>query len=75
MQAQNKRSGKIYVVAESRLPVLPSEAQKVNVANGSMDKPKSSNAKSKGSGGKKEKEEAPYEVLDKFSGATLVGMK
>lgn len=73
-QVRNKYSGKIYVVAESRLAALPSESQKQKTTNGPVDESKKSNPKSKGSGSKKA-EDVSYEILEKFSGASLVGMK
>ncbi|XWS43910.1 hypothetical protein CRYUN_Cryun16bG0145300 [Craigia yunnanensis] len=75
VKVRNKYSGKVYVVAESRLSELPTEKPKSGAANGpSFDSKKS---KTKGSSGEKTKDSAAdsYEVLDKFSGASLVGMK
>jgi isoleucyl-tRNA synthetase len=66
----------VYVVAESRLSALPSEKLKPNVANGSVDVSKQSNPKTKGSsGGKTGDVVDSYELLEKVSGASLVGMK
>lgn len=73
MQVRNKYSGKIYVVAESRLSQLPSELQKQNVVNGSINESKA--PKTKGSGNKKPDEVNAYEVLQKMPGASLVGTK
>ncbi|KAF3455800.1 hypothetical protein FNV43_RR00442 [Rhamnella rubrinervis] len=71
----NRYSGKIYVVAESRLSALPSEKPKSNVVNG-PDASKKSNSKTKGSSvGKKDNIEDSYEVLGKVSGASLVGLQ
>ncbi|MBA0731191.1 hypothetical protein Golax_020586, partial [Gossypium laxum] len=72
---RNKYSGKIYVVAESRLSELPTEKPKPNAANGPSGDSKKS--KSKGSSGEKTKDSAAdsFEVLEKFSGASLVGKK
>ncbi|KAH6836839.1 tRNA synthetase class I L [Perilla frutescens var. hirtella] len=61
MKVRNKLNGKVYVVAESRLGELPVE----KVAGSS--KPKSS--------GGKAKSVDSYEILDKFTGASLVGKK
>ncbi|KAI6695906.1 hypothetical protein NL676_023616 [Syzygium grande] len=74
VKVRNKYSGKIYVVAESRLSALPSESQKQKMTNGPVDETKKSNPKSKGSGSKKA-EDVSYEILEKFSGASLVGTK
>lgn len=63
------------MVAESRLSALPNEKPKESVPNGSVDS-KKLNSKSKGSsGGKKEAVDTSFEVLEKMSGASLVGMK
>lgn len=74
-QARNKYSGKIYVAAESRLSELPTEKPKSNAAKGPSGDSKKS--KTKGSSGEKTKDSTAdsYEVLDKFSGASLVGTK
>lgn len=64
------------MVAESRLSGLPSEKPKSNVVNGSVDTSKKSNSKSKvSSAGKKENVDDSYEILERFSGASLVGVK
>ncbi|KAA3464795.1 isoleucine--tRNA ligase, cytoplasmic-like isoform X1 [Gossypium australe] len=75
VKVRNKYSGKIYVVAESRLSELPTEKPKPNAANGPSGDSKKS--KSKGSSGEKTKDSAAdsFEVLEKFSGASLVGKK
>ncbi|XP_062107730.1 isoleucine--tRNA ligase, cytoplasmic [Humulus lupulus] len=76
VKVRNKNSGKVYVVAESRLSSLPSEKPKPNIINGSVDDSKKSSVKAKGSSaGKKENVEDSYEVLEKVLGASLVGMK
>ncbi|KAL5550220.1 hypothetical protein UlMin_000396 [Ulmus minor] len=76
VKVRNKNSGKVYVVAESRLAALPTEKPKQNVVNGVVDDSKKSNVKTKGSSsGKKENVEVTYEVLERFSGASLVGKK
>lgn len=75
IQVRNKYSKKVYVVAESRLSALPNDKPKENIPNGSVDS-KKLNSKSKGSsGGKKEAVDTSYEVLEKMSGASLVGKK
>lgn len=66
------------MVAESRLSALPSEKPKPkpNIANGSVDDSKQSNPKTKGSSsGKTGDVLDSYELLEKVSGASLVGMK
>ncbi|XP_031380711.1 isoleucine--tRNA ligase, cytoplasmic [Punica granatum] len=73
VKVRNKYSGKIYVVAESRLSQLPSEIQKQNVVSGSVGESKA--PKSKGSKNKKSDEISAYEVLQKMTGASLVGTK
>ncbi|KAJ7954569.1 isoleucine--tRNA ligase, cytoplasmic [Quillaja saponaria] len=76
VKVRNKYSGKVYVVAESRLAALPNEKPKTKIANGSMDEAKQENPKIKGSSSKKtENVVDSYEVLEKVSGASLVGMK
>lgn len=64
VKVRNKYSGKVYVVAKSRLPELPDE------------KPKTSrNSVSKTKGGQKAKSEDSYEILQEIPGASLVGMR
>ncbi|KAK4566798.1 hypothetical protein RGQ29_002877 [Quercus rubra] len=76
VKVRNKYSGKVYVVAESRLSALPSEKPKPNVANGSIDDSKKPNPKTKGSStGKTGDALDHFEVLEKVSGASLVGLK
>ncbi|XP_061990360.1 isoleucine--tRNA ligase, cytoplasmic [Rosa rugosa] len=75
LKVRNKYSKKVYVVAESRLSALPNDKPKENVPNGSADS-KKLNSKTKGSsGGKKEAVDTSYEVLEKMTGASLVGKK
>lgn len=75
-QARNRHSGKVLVVAESRLSELPREKPKQSTVNGPGDDSKKSNAKVKtSSGAKKENIEDSYEVLEKVTGASLVGTK
>ncbi|TXG72868.1 hypothetical protein EZV62_001447 [Acer yangbiense] len=81
VKVRNRYTGKIFVVAESRLSSLPSEKPKTKVANG----PAGDSKKSKGSSSKKGQEgesagatenNESFEKLDEtFSGASLVGMK
>ncbi|XP_068334858.1 isoleucine--tRNA ligase, cytoplasmic-like [Pyrus communis] len=72
VKVRNNYSGKVYVVAESRLSALPSEKPKEKstvVENGSK-------SKTKGGAGKKETvDSSSYQVLQKFSGVSLVGNK
>ncbi|KAF7827269.1 isoleucine--tRNA ligase, cytoplasmic [Senna tora] len=73
VKVRNKFSGKVYIVAESRLSSLPTEKPKQTVTNGSVDGPK---VKTKGSSsGKTENVLDSFEVLEKLSGASLVGKK
>ncbi|XP_027168182.1 isoleucine--tRNA ligase, cytoplasmic [Coffea eugenioides] len=74
VKVRNKFNGKIYVVAESRLSELPVEKAKKGVPNGPVNDSESTNPKTKSSGGKG-KDLATYEVLEKFSGSSLVGKK
>lgn len=69
-------SGKIFIVAETRLSELPVEKAKKGAPNGAVNDSKTVESKSKGSsGGKSKSNTDTYEVLDKFSGASLVGTK
>lgn len=75
-QVRNRHSGKVLVVTESRLSELPREKPKQSIVNRPVDDSKKSNAKAKTSaGGKKENIEDSYEVLEKVTGASLVGTK
>lgn len=62
------------MVAESRLSELPVEKAKKSVQNGPTEDSEKSNPKGKSSSGKG-KEVETYEILEKFSGASLVGKK
>ncbi|KVI01022.1 Aminoacyl-tRNA synthetase, class 1a, anticodon-binding [Cynara cardunculus var. scolymus] len=74
VKVKSKSNGKIYVVAESRLSELPVEKAKKGTPNGAVDD--NSLPKAKGStGGKAKSSVVAYEVLDKFSGSSLVGKK
>lgn len=75
MKVRNKVTGKIYVLAETRLAELPVEKAKKGAPNGAVNDSKTVDSKSKGSSGGKSKPTDTYEVLDKFSGASLVGTK
>lgn len=77
-QVRNKYSGKVYIVAESRLSAIhnPKEKPKEAVVSNSKDVPKNTNAKTKGaSGGKTENVLDSFKVLEKVSGSSLVGTK
>ncbi|XP_057959280.1 isoleucine--tRNA ligase, cytoplasmic [Malania oleifera] len=78
VKVRNKNSGKVYVVAESRLSELPSEKPKggpKDVPNGSASDSGNSNVKMKGSSGGKNKHVAEFELLERVTGASLIGMK
>ena len=70
-------SGKVFVVAKSRLSALPVEKQKVNAPNGPTDVSKKSNPKTKGSSNSKTENsvEDSFEILEEVLGASLVGKK
>ncbi|KAF7144182.1 hypothetical protein RHSIM_Rhsim05G0075700 [Rhododendron simsii] len=75
-QVRNKFNGKTYIVAESRLSELPVEKPRKAMPNGTANDSERSNSTTKGSSGGKSKSVVDtYEVLDKFSGAALVGTK
>lgn len=74
VKVRNKHSGKVLVLAESRLSELPREKPKQSATNGPVDGSKKSKTKTS-SGGKKESIEDSFEVLEKVTGASLVGMK
>ncbi|CAL9221978.1 unnamed protein product [Arabidopsis halleri] len=65
LKVRNNNTGKVYVVAESRLSSLP------------IDKPKAETAgdTKKVKGAKPDSEDDCYQVLEKFNGASLVGKK
>ncbi|KAK3229154.1 hypothetical protein Dsin_001035 [Dipteronia sinensis] len=85
VKVRNRYTGKIFVVAESRLSSLPSEKPKTKVATGPAGDSKKSGSKTKGSSGKKgqegesagatENNESFEKLGETFSGASLVGMK
>ncbi|KAA8541578.1 hypothetical protein F0562_022730 [Nyssa sinensis] len=76
VKVRNKFNGKIFVVAESRLSELPIEKQRKGVPDGFVNDSENSNSKTKGSSSGKTKNVGDtYEVLDKFSGASLVGTR
>lgn len=85
VKVRNKYTGKIYVVAESRLSALPSEKPKSSAANRPGGDSKKSSSKTKVSSGKKaqdgelarsaENNESYEKLGEVFSGAYLVGKK
>ncbi|KAK3043535.1 hypothetical protein RJ639_002114 [Escallonia herrerae] len=76
VKVRNKFNGKTFVVAESRLPELPIEKAKKGLPNGEANVLQNSSSTTKGSSsGKAKNTSATYDVLDKFSGASLVGKK
>ncbi|KAL8556425.1 hypothetical protein ACS0TY_004027 [Phlomoides rotata] len=74
VKVRNKFNGKVLVVAESRLAELPVEKAKKGLADGAVGGPENSKSKPKVSGGKTKSVDT-YEILGKFSGASLVGKK
>ncbi|KAK2986143.1 hypothetical protein RJ640_030688 [Escallonia rubra] len=76
VKVRNKLNGKTFVVAESRLSELPVEKAKKGLPNGEANALQNSSSTTKGSSsGKAKNTPATYDVLDKFSGASLVGKK
>ncbi|XP_042489506.1 isoleucine--tRNA ligase, cytoplasmic-like [Macadamia integrifolia] len=78
VKVRDKVSGSTYVVAESRLSQLPSKKPKPDTPSGPVQDPKHSNLKSKNSSNgkvKKAVDTGSYELLEKVTGASLVGKK
>nr|DAD24502.1 TPA_asm: hypothetical protein HUJ06_025966 [Nelumbo nucifera] len=78
VKVRDKLSGSTYVVAESRLSQLPVKKPKPDAQYGPIQDSKSSNSKSKSSSNNKDKngmDTGSYELLEKVSGASLVGTK
>ncbi|OVA02875.1 Aminoacyl-tRNA synthetase [Macleaya cordata] len=80
VKVRDKLSGSIYVVAECRLSQLPSNIKKskADAPNGPAQDTKNAKSKNKGSSNEKVEKEAgsgSYELLEKITGASLVGMK
>ncbi|KAL6576728.1 hypothetical protein OROMI_011004 [Orobanche minor] len=75
VKVRNKANGKVFVVAESQLSKLPVEKvkKKKSLADGAVCGSEKSNSKPESSG--KTKKVDTYEILDKLSGASLVGKK
>ena len=63
LRVQDPKTGKIYIVAESRLSALPGAV------------PKKKKGKAKGKPDDKKPAEEGFKVLDKFKGSTLVGKR
>lgn len=72
VKVRNKFNGKVFVVAESRLMELPVEKAKKGLPDGAGGGSEKSNSKPKSSGGKTKNVDT-YEILDKYTGASLVG--
>lgn len=62
------------MVAESRLSELPVEKAKKGMPNGAVNESENSKSNTKSTSGKG-KDLATYEVLEKFSGCSLVGKR
>ncbi|KDP34784.1 hypothetical protein JCGZ_10564 [Jatropha curcas] len=73
VKVRNKYTGKVYVVAESRLSALPVEKPKSSVANGPAGDKKTSSSKNKG--GKTENVMDSFELVEKIKGSELVKKK
>ncbi|EOA32665.1 hypothetical protein CARUB_v10015963mg [Capsella rubella] len=69
LKVRNNNSGKVYVVAESRLSSLPSDKPKTSLTNETVGDTK------KAKGAKPDSAEDSYQVLEKIDGASLVGKK
>lgn len=69
LKVRNNNSGKVYVVAESRLSSLPSDKPKTSLTNETAGDTK------KAKGAKPDSAEDSYQVLEKIDGASLVGKK
>lgn len=73
MQVKDKVTGAIYIVAESRMSQLPSKKPKADTSNDVQDGKKSKSKKS--STENNGNDMGSYELLEKFPGSSLVGMK
>ncbi|KAL1188035.1 Isoleucine--tRNA ligase, cytoplasmic [Cardamine amara subsp. amara] len=69
LKVRNNDTGKVYVVAESRLSALPTDNPKAKSTNG----PTGDTKKTKGA--KTDSAADSYQILEKFNGASLVGKK
>lgn len=74
---RSKATGATYVVAESRMSQLPKEKVKAEkLPNVSAGEAKNSKSKNKGSASEKASlDDSSYELLEKVSGTSLVGLK
>ncbi|XP_020571290.1 isoleucine--tRNA ligase, cytoplasmic-like, partial [Phalaenopsis equestris] len=75
---RDKVTGAIFIVAESRLSELPSKKTKTDRLVNSMQKLSVANTESKGFMADKtqhKKDSGSYELLEKLSGSSLVGIK
>eukprot|EP00249_Psilotum_nudum_P022420 c28510_g1_i1 orf=452-4015(-) len=77
VKVQCKATGEVYVIAESRLSQLPGKKSKVEMPNGNVPREKEEVKENEKSlqRSKKAVENAAYEVLGRFKGVDLVGMK
>ncbi|KAF9603367.1 hypothetical protein IFM89_035612 [Coptis chinensis] len=80
VKVRDKSSGSVYVVAECRLSQLPTNIKKpkADAPNGPAQDSKKSKAKTKTSSNEKVEDKADtgsYELLQKVTGASLVGTK
>ncbi|KAL8480646.1 hypothetical protein ACS0TY_027256 [Phlomoides rotata] len=74
VKVRNKFNGKVLVIVESRLAEFPVEKAKKGLVDGAVGGSENSESKPKSSGGKTKSVDT-YEILGKYSGASLVGMK
>ena len=74
VQVRSKSTGATYVVAESRMSQLPREKVKSEKLSNGAGETKNPKSKNKGSASDSA-DDSSYEVLEKFSGASLVGSK
>ncbi|KAL0911232.1 hypothetical protein M5K25_019356 [Dendrobium thyrsiflorum] len=78
VKVRDKVTGAIFIVAESRLSELPSKKIKTDGLVDSMQKLSVANTESKGIMADKsqhKKDSSSYELLEKLSGSSLVGIK
>ncbi|XP_008793645.2 isoleucine--tRNA ligase, cytoplasmic-like [Phoenix dactylifera] len=78
VKVRDKFSGVVYIVAESRISELPSKKSKADGLVASMQDLTLSNSKSKGTKDaevKNKPDTRSYELLEKISGSSLVGLR
>ncbi|KAJ8639463.1 hypothetical protein MRB53_016157 [Persea americana] len=75
VKVQDKLTGATYIVAESRMSVLPSKKSKSDASNRPAQDAKPTSKGSSKEKVKGEKDTGSYELLEKVSGSSLVGMK